>query len=305
MELRQLRYLLVIAEERSFTRAAERLFLTQPALSQQIAKLEEELDSVLLERAARNLRLTAAGELLCGHARRILAEVDSAQVALSELKGLQRGTLRVGTVQTVNAYLMPHIVTAFASAYPRVGLQIEELAADDIEHGLQTGHLQIGIGFVPTLNADIAAEALFEEELVLITNAEHPLAAQQSVPLCQVADHALAMLPKTFCTRRLWEAAAAQAGVQPRIALEMNTISALLAIVRQTHMATVLPALALADASCADLHQVRLTTPTPTRKVGLLTLCDGYQCHATRAFAGVVRQVVNASAVLRTALITA
>src|SRR5688500_7403896 len=124
MELRQLRYLLAVVEEANFTRASEKVFVSQSALSQQIQALEQEIGTVLLDRSKRGVRLTAAGEILRHHAQRIFLELEQAQTAIQELEGLQRGELRIGVVQTVNAYLLPSLVTAFLGRYPDIKLSI-------------------------------------------------------------------------------------------------------------------------------------------------------------------------------------
>jgi len=176
MELRQLRYLLVVADEANFTRAAEKVFVSQSALSQQIQSLEQDVGTVLLDRSKRGVRLTAAGEILYRHARRVFLELEQMEIALQELEGLQRGELRVGVVQTVNDYLMPSLLTAFTAHYPRVTLSIDELSSDEIEARLEAGELQIGLGFAPPTNLHIEAEILFDEHLVLIVRDDHPLA---------------------------------------------------------------------------------------------------------------------------------
>lgn len=290
MELRQLRYLLTIAEENNFTRAAEKLFITQPALSQQIQKLEEELDAVLLDRANRQIRLTDAGEVLVHHARRIVNEVETAKLALSELDGLQRGVLRIGTVQTVNAYLMPQVVAAFTAAYPAIQVRVEELPAGAIETGLHAGDLDAGIGFIPVTHDDIEGESLFEEELVLIVSNAHPLADRDMIEVAALEGQALALLPNTFCTRRLWDAAANEAEICYRASLEMNTVGALLTAVQRAPLATVLPALALNDQTALNLHAISLLHPTPRRTVGLLWSRGGYRTSAARAFAGLMHE---------------
>ncbi|GIV77761.1 MAG: LysR family transcriptional regulator [Litorilinea sp.] len=290
MELRQLRYFLTVAEEGHFTRAAEKLYISQPALSQQIRQLEEEVGMALFERLPRAIRLTTAGATLAVHARRILQAVEEAQTALAELAGLARGSLRIGVVQTVNAYWMPQLVARFTRQYPAIELHVDELPADDIEAGLLDGTLHVGIGFVPPTSRDIQTESLFTEELVLIVAQEHPLAAQAEVPVQEVAQFPLILLPRSFCTRRLWEASAAQAGVSPKVLIEMNTIGTILAAVRQTNGATVLPALALAGDGQPGLTAVRLVAPTPRRTVGLMWRRRGCRDVAARAFAEIVRQ---------------
>ncbi len=295
MELRQHRYLLTVAQEGHFTRAAEKLFVSQPALSQQIRQLEDELGSVLLDRSGRRVRVTAAGEVLCQHARRVFQELDEARVTLQELEGLQRGSLVVGTVQTVNAYLLPRIVAEFAAAYPAIMLRVEEQSAGEIESGLQEGTLQLGIGFVPPANEGIETEPLFEEELVLIVKEEHPLAGRTEVSVRELDGVAMVLLSTAFCTRRLWDTCAGEAGIRPRVLVEMNVIGGILASLSRTMAATVLPALALAGEQAGGLVSIPLRDPTPRRTVGLLWRRNGYQCAASRAFAQTVREVTRST----------
>lgn len=289
MELRQLRYFLTVAEEGHFTRAAERLYISQPALSQQIRQLESELGAVLIDRAGRRVRLTEAGAIVARHARRALRELDAAQTALDELAGLQRGSLSIGVVQTVNAYLLPYVVATFASTYPGIRLHIEERSAGEIERGLLDGWLQIGIGFVPAAADEIEAEPLFDEELMVIVAEAHPLAGRGQIEVRALRDESFMLLSSAFCTRRLWDACAQAAGIQPRVVAEMNTINGLLAAIRQTAAATVLPALALSGDQHGGLQGLRLINPTPRRTVGLLRRRNGYQCAATRTFTRIFR----------------
>ncbi len=291
MELRQLRYLMAVANTGNFTRAAETLYVTQSALSQQIQSLEQEVGTVLLDRSKRGTRLTAAGEILMQHASRALHELEQASLALRELEGLQRGELRVGVVQTVNAYLVPSLVTAFASRYPEVKLEIEELSADEIEQGLIGGDLQVGISFLPPTNPALGHTALFEERLVLVVRRDHPLAGQAAVSAQALDDMPLIMLAKTFCTRRLWEASAKLASAQPRIVMEMNTVSGILSVVAKTGIPTILPHLILAEHHHADLVVVALENPTPSRQVGILWHDGSFLCAASRAFIGIAQEI--------------
>lgn len=289
MELRQLRYLLAIVEEANFTRASEKVFVSQSALSQQIQGLEQEIGTVLLDRSKRGVRLTAAGEILIHHAKRIFLELEQAQTAIQELEGLQRGELRIGVVQTVNAYLMPSLVTAFNESYPDVKLSIEELSSDDIEIGLEQGDLQIGLSFAPPANPLIDHELLFEEQLVLVVRDDHALAQQRLIPVKALDDLPMIMLSNTFCTRRLWEESARLAGSQPRIVMEMNTVRSILSVVAKTGLATVLPRLTLLENQAANLLCLELHSPTPSRQVGLMWHRENYLCSATRAFIEMAR----------------
>jgi LysR family cyn operon transcriptional activator len=291
MELRQLRYLTAIVEEANFTRAAEKAFVSQSALSQQIQALEQEVGILLLDRTKRGVRLTAGGEILHYHAQRIFQELEAAKVALQELQGLQRGDLKVGVVQTVNDYFIPQLVAAYASHYPQIKLVIDELSSDHIEAGLQSGALQVGLGFMPVTNPAIASEALFEESLVLIARRDHALAGTDTVPVHYLDAMPLIMLSNTFCTRRLWEEKARLAGASPNVVMEVNTVSSILALVEKTGLATVLPAQSLDEHWKSDLVSIRLVEPTPSRQVRLLWHGESYLCSASRAFIAVARRV--------------
>jgi len=293
MELRYLQSLITVADEGSFTRASEKLFVSQPALSQQIRQLEEELGSILLDRVGRGVKLTSAGELFYRHAQRVFQELDEAKVALQELEGLQRGSLAVGVVQTINAYLIPQVVAQFANVYPAISLRIEEMPTAEIEEGLEEGRLQLGIGFTPPGNANINSEELFNEELVLIVSKEHELATQVAIKIKDLNEFPLVLLSKAYCTRRLWDKCAQQANIQPRIVAEMNTIGAIMGAVQCAKAGSILPKLALTHRHLAELVAISLREPTPQRSVGLLWRRNGYKCAATRAFSDIVKEFVE------------
>ncbi len=293
MELRQLRYLLAIVEDANFTRAAERVFVSQSALSQQIQALEQEVGATLLDRSKRGVRLTAAGEVLHHHAQRVLQELEQAQVAIQELEGLQRGELRVGVVQTVNDYFMPSLAAAFAHKHPHIRLFVEELSSDEIEARLESGVLQIGMGFLPASSAVIATQPLFDEELALILRADHPLAHHSRVSVSQLDGLPMVLLSNTFCTRRLWEENARLAAAQPQVVMEMNTVGSILAVVEKTGLATILPASIIAEERSSQLTSVALYDPTPSRQVGLMWHKDNYLCSASRAFIALAQQATD------------
>jgi len=293
MELRQLRYLLAVAQELNFTRAAEKVFVSQSALSQQIQALEQEVGTVLVDRAKRGVRLTAAGELLCHHAERALFELAQAETAIQELEGLERGDLRLGVVQTVNDYLLPSLAAAFTACHPHIRLSIDELSPDAIEAGLERGELQIGLSFIPVTSAVIDVLPLFEESLALIVRDDHPLARQSAIRVATLDQLPLVMLSNTFCTRRLWEESARLSGAAPRIVIEMNTVSSILAVVEKTGLATIMPKRTLANHRSECLVSVELCDPVPSRQVGLLWHRASYLCRASRAFITLMQKFVG------------
>ncbi len=296
MELRQLRYLVTIAEEQSFTRAAERLYVSQSALSQQVKQLEAELGVQLLDRSGRRVLLTPAGEVLLRHGRRALCALDEAAAEIGELEALQRGNLLISAVETVVAYVIPRAVSQFTRAYPGVQLRVEEQPDEEIEQRLLAGEADLGIGFVPSKREEIESEPLYEERLSLIVSGTHPLADREQVQLSELGQLPLVLLPTSSCTRRQWDTYAAQAGITPPILVEMNSIHGILQAVVETNTATILPAVASCISPVESLISIPLVNPTPRRTVGVFYRRHGYRSRAAQAFVTILRELAQAIA---------
>lgn len=292
MELRQLKYLLSIAEEGTFTAAAEKLHISQSALSQQVKKVETELSVPLFDRSRNRLQFTQAGQLLHQGAKQIIKEVDEVKKAIDELEQLYRGTLTIGVLQTVNAYLIPKIVSDFSSQFPDVSLKVQELAAPQVEQKVYDGEIDAGISFHPTEHKNLSFSRLFKEELVLIVNPEHPLARRANIDIKDLNQRKLILLPKDYCTRRVWEDCAKEAQISFMVQIEMNTIGGLLSTLQYSNSAgTVLPALTMQMKAADSLKAVKLKNPSPQRTVGFLWRNGGYKSVASRKFAEVAEKV--------------
>jgi LysR family cyn operon transcriptional activator len=291
MELRHIRYFLAVAETLHFGRAAERAAVSQPALSQQIKQLEAEIGTPLFDRLGRSVQLTRAGTVFLKHARRAVRELDSAQAAIAAEEGLQCGTLPVGVLQTINAYLIPDIVSRFARAHPRVSLRVEELSGRQVEEGVASGRLDAGIGFVPPLLETLDSDPLFEEDLVLIIPHGHGLAKRSRIALADLAGEPLILLSQMYCVRELIDESFQKAGVSLSVAIEMNSIEGILATIRAGTRATILPRLSLGLKPTDQLRAIDLKNPTPRRRVGLLWRAGRYRSPAARAFAEQTRAV--------------
>ena len=293
MELRHLRYFLAVADTLHFTKAAQGLPVSQPALSAQVKQLEQEVGVPLFDRVGRSVQLTRAGIIFREHARRALREMELAQTAIAEAEGLEGGALAVGVVQTVNAYLVPEIVSRFSTMYPHVVLKLDELSGPDIESGVKDGLLDLGIGFVPVTSDRVESQQMFEEDFVLITSSRHRLASRRLLSMSSLTDQALILLPGLCCTRQLLDASFEQAGVRPTVIVEMNSIEGILATVRTSKLATILPRLALGLKPNASLRAISLKHPTPRRGIGLLWKKGGYRSGAAQALANQVKAVIK------------
>jgi len=295
MELRQLRYLLAIAEEGHMGRAADRVHITQPGLSQQLKKLEEELGVRLLERHTRGVRLSVAGAALLPYARNALRLIQDAKAAVADLTQLPQGSVKIGTLQAINVGLLPQIVGTMVSAHPKITVHVQELAAVDIELGVVEGRLDLGIAFLPVAQSPerLETEHLFEEELVLVVRAGNPLADNPTFCFGRLPEIGLSLLPSRYQVRRLLDASLRAHDLSPQVVVEMDTIHSLLAVVRASDLGTILPAMAITK-DATDLRCVRLVDPTPTCSVGLIRRKKSFQSSAARAVAEQLRELTAA-----------
>jgi LysR family transcriptional regulator, transcription activator of glutamate synthase operon len=192
MELRALRYLDAVARRRSFTQAALDLHIAQSALSQQVGRLERELDVELLRRTTRRVEVTEAGEIVLARARRALAEVDGVRADLDALRGLVRGTVRLGGVPPVGPVHPAELIAAFSRAHPGVAITVREDVAFTLLGQLRDNRLDVVMAFVdPDALDALEGVRLREEELMVIASLDHPLARAKRVGVERLADEAL------------------------------------------------------------------------------------------------------------------
>ncbi len=223
MDFRQLRYFVALYEEGHVYRAAERLALSQPALSQQIRQLEQNLDVSLFQRSGKRLLPTVAAHTLYNHAVPLLEGLERAREAMRVFRGQTPRSLAIGVLQTVNASLVPYMVERLHAAQPHLRVQIYELSGIDIERRLLTGNLDIGIGFLPPRQPGLHSVELYEDELQLVIPEEHPLKEFRKVSLAQAAELPMLLLGEEFRARQIWQeqlaaigtAAAGAGGTEP------------------------------------------------------------------------------------------
>ncbi|MGW6422909.1 transcriptional regulator CynR [Nocardia sp. NPDC055053] len=292
MELRHIRYLLAVADHGNFTRAAEALHISQPTLSQQIKQLERLLGVQLLDRSGRTVRLTDAGQVYAEHARNALRDLEAGERAVHDVQDLTRGHLRVAMTPTITAYLIGPLMDRFHRAHPNVTVAVTETTQDRLEEDLLADALDLGIAFSGTHTAGIDCTALFTEDLSLVVGADHALAAHAGpLPIGDLAVEPLALLSRDFATRGHIDDYLADCGVAPRIAIEANSISALVEFTRRGTLGTVLPD-AIARAH-PDLRPVALEPALPSRTVELLRRGTAYHSAAARAFAAIARDAAG------------
>lgn len=263
--------------------------MTQPTLSHQIKQLEQLVGTCLFERGGKDVEMTAAGRLFKPYCDRILKEVESSTLAISELEGLMRGALRMAVFHSFSHSMLPPILSEFALRYPGVHVTARLVPRDDMERGLLNGTLDFAIAYVVENDNQIEAERLFDEELVLIVGSRHPQVERESMPMRELAKLPLVLLTPEFGARQFIDKFFSGAGLVPHVVLEMNAIEPIMATIRDSRLATVLAAGAIVDAS--GLHVVRLTSPVPKRTVGILWRRNGHRSAAALRMVEMVKDV--------------
>ncbi len=270
MELRQLRYLVSLAEERNFTRAAEREHIAQPALSQQIRRLEETAGLPLVERSTRHVAMTEAGNLLVARARRILAELDAANAELESLAGVQTGHVTVGTIHTMGPIDVSLALAIFHERHPRVELTIREQSSEELAEMLRIDELDLAFLSVtePIESHGLALKQLISEELVVVLPVDHRLAGRRRVRMAELAGEQFISYRTGSRLRELLLAAGDQAGFEPRVTLELNESQRIRRLVARRMGVAILPR-SDAEAPGADIATVKLIDPSLRRDITL------------------------------------
>lgn len=292
MELRHLRYLVALAECLNFTRAAERVHVTQSTLSHQIRKLEAEIGYVLFDRAAHHVALTEAGEVFLAFAVNALREVDRGLGALKKGSAQLSGELRIGATNTFNLGFIPQCVATFLNRHPDAKVSVDELSADDIRAKLDAGELDLGIAYRPAEPSDLWFERLHNEEMVLAVSPQHPFAARKRLRMVELDRKRLVLLPHTFATRVMLDECFRTAGAEPIVCAEMSTIAPMLELVSRTLIAAIVAVNTVPAQS--GLCVVPLANPTPMRIPGILWRREAKQTEQMRAFSAIVRKLAHA-----------
>jgi DNA-binding transcriptional LysR family regulator len=225
--LRQLRTFKTVADLNSFSLAAQRLRLSQPSVSYQVKELEDTLGLPLLDRLGKRVHLTEAGSMLYGYARRMLDVLDEAALAAEEMRGIQRGTLRVGASTTVGIYLLPAALGAFKKLHPGLVISLEIGSRARVQEQVLRNVLDLAVVGPALKDPDLAIIPFISDELVVVAPAGHPLSTKRGLSLKDLADQPFVMREATSGSRWSLEKAARKAGAKLTVAMELGSNGAI------------------------------------------------------------------------------
>ncbi len=246
MEVRQMEMFRAVAEERSFTRAGQRLHVSQSAVSRQVKLLEEELGEMLVHRRGRRVSLTGPGELVLAASNRVLRDLQEVAAQISEARNLHRGTLRIGGGMTVCLYVFPQLLKALARQHEEIGFRVVSGTSEQILGRLRKHDVDLGLLTLPIVAKDLEVIPVLKEEMVVVAGKGHPLTRRRVVEAEELGRYPMILYEAGSNTRKAVDGFFVDAGVAPDVAMETENVEIIKAMVSSGIGVTVIPYSAVA-----------------------------------------------------------
>jgi len=287
--LKHLRAFRAVAHHGHFTRAAESIGVSQPALSALVSQLEDELSVRLLARTTRAVEITAAGRDFLAASSRVLTELDHAVQEARDYAELKRGRLRIAALPSLCNALLPELVRRFLDQHPGIAVSLHDIAGDEVIDLVETGQVDFGLGY-GSIGDRISTEPLLKDRLIAI--ARKDLVPEQPRTISWIALSRFDIIHMSHGTsiRRLMEDAAHQAHAELRIVMEPNQLPAALAYARAGLGITVLSSLSVAEEIGDELFAATLVEPVAERTISILTRPDRVLTPAAATFLTLLRE---------------
>lgn len=273
MTITQLKYVLAVAEHQNFTKAAEKTFVTQPTLSMQIQKLEDELEILIFDRSKKPIELTGVGKKIVEQARNIVNESERMQDVVDQEKGFIGGTFKLGIIPTIMPTLLPMFLKNFSNKYPKVQLKIEELNTDEIITKINDGYLDAAIAATPLDQAKIKERPLYYEPFVGYIPENHRLASKEKLEVNDLDIDDILLLEDGHCFRDgiINLCKASKHGNTEKFQLESGSFETLVKLSNEGMGMTLLPYLHTLDIDSKQKKNLRyFKDPSPAREVSLI-----------------------------------
>jgi len=284
MEIHQLRYFVAVADERNFSRAAAKMRVAQPSLSQQIRKLEAEIGQPLFDRLPRSVVLTEAGSCLLDYARQILASIGDARRCVDELKGKVAGDVAVGAIPTIAPYVLPELVVTFQNHYPDVTLHIVEDATERIVRRIETGELDVALASTCQKSPTLRIEHLGNEPLLALVPEGHPLAKQTVITFDDLKSQRFLLLHEMHCLSQQVHHLLESRRLHPEVALAGSQLSTIANMVAAGIGVSIVPQMMVKHHATPGCVSLPFAPPVPERELNVLYNPLRFQSKAAAAF---------------------
>lgn len=293
LDSERLRAFQAVARAGGFSRAAVRLHKTQPAISQAVRALEDQVGEPLFHRLGRRVRLTSAGEILLEHVDEAFAALEIARQRLQARGSLEAGELVIGTSDTNACYVLPPVLAAFRDAYPGVEVRISNRPSPATERQVEAREVDVGFVTLPVASPKLVAEPLMLREDVAIFAPDHRLAGRSRVRFAELAGEPLLLLDRGSRTRSLIDEGLAAAGKEPRIAMELASIEVVKRLVGLGFGVSVVPRIAVqAELEAGTLASARVFPRAQARSLGVVVPSNAPLSRAAERFVEMSRELL-------------
>lgn len=296
MTITQLRYVLAVAEHQNFTKAAERVFVTQPTLSMQIQKLEEELDILIFDRGKKPIELTQVGKKIVDQARNIVNEAERMQDVVDQEKGFIGGAYKLGIIPTVMPTLLPMFLKTFSNHYPKVQLKIEELNTDEIITQINEGYLDAAIAATPLEQNKIKERPLYYEPFVGYIPENHRLAGKEKLEPSDLDLNDILLLEDGHCFRDgiINLCKASKTSTTEKFQLESGSFETLIKLSDEGMGMTLLPYLHTLDVAPDQVKNLKyFKDPSPAREISLIYSTSELKMQITNVLYDIISGVIR------------
>ena len=283
MEFDQLKGFYHVAKLLSFTEAAHKLYLTQPAISLQVKALEEELGEKLFERVGRKVKLTHAGELLLRRAEEIVGKMDEIRSVMGELQTLDRGRFVLGTSDTTSLYFIPDLIKEFRRAHPNIEIHMVNRISQEVVRRVVDCEVDLGIVSLPVVEPRLQVVPLIRHPLVCIVSSEHPLAGRKHVRPGDLAGEPMVALERDSTTRRKIDAYLGTNGIEPMTVIELGSFEIIKKFVAIGLGISIIPERAAGGAT-DGYRKIPFAKSPPHIDLGAVVRKDRFLPHPARAF---------------------
>lgn len=282
MDIRQMQYLIEVARFKSFTKAAEALYITQPTISKTIKSMEDELGVVLFDRVGKKIVLTDAGQIIVGQAQQIVTSFQNLVAELDDLRNLKKGHIRIGLPPMVGSSFFPKVIGQFHQKYPDISIQLFEDGAKKVESDVVGGALDVGVIVLPATAEELSSFPFVEEKLNLVVHPSHPLAERQAAELSELAQDGFVLFREDFTLHDRIINECAKAGFQPHVIYESSQWDLISEMVAVGLGITLLPETICREVDDERVRIIPLVKPIIPWKLGIVWRDDRYLSFATR-----------------------
>lgn len=291
MELRQLEYFMAVCEELHFTKASEKLGITQPTLSHQIKALEDEIGVPLFDRMGKKIAITEAGRLLYEQASKAFGNLKGAIEKIQELQQIERGILYIGTLPGEINELISSLLLEFHKKYPRI--QIRVISKDDIVERILMNELDLAVTIMPPEDERLTRVRLYKEDFYLAVSSNHPLASKVSANFDEIRNYPIILFPQNHQCRKLIESTCTSKGFQVDALIETNDIDSILNFVEAGAGITILSKTLLNLHNREKIKIIPLVNPGLCREIGMVFHKDKYLTSAVRSFIDMLNEHIE------------